>query len=397
MKQVSRHCTTWLWIATLCIPSMLWANPINENANQTLRSIVPAAPQVNSKAYILTEANSDQVLAEKNADEVMPPASLTKVMTMYVASEALQNGQISLTDKVHISNKAWKAEGARMFVKPGTDVEIQTLINGIVIASGNDATIALAEHIAGSEDSFAEMMNITAKRLGMEHSHFMNATGLPNKDHYTTARDLSILAKAVINDFPEEYHIYKQKWIEYNHIKQPNRNRLLWRNNKVDGIKTGHTEEAGYCLIAAAKDESMRLINVQLGAPSDSARTNNTQAILTWGMRFYETKLLHSVLNKVTKVRVWGGSYKYTPVGVEKDLYVTIPKGQSNAVKLDSHIEATTNAPLKKDQAFGSLDVKLGDQVLATRPLVTLADNVTGSMWQRASDKVAALWYKFTA
>lgn len=397
MKTIHKPYIAWLWIIALCVPSMLWANPNSTGGDQVLRSIVPAAPQVNSKAYILVEANSDQVLAEKNADKVLPPASLTKVLTMYVASEALQNGQIHLTDKVHISNKAWKAEGARMFVKPGSDVAIQTLINGIVIASGNDATIALAEHIAGSEASFADMMNITAKRLGMNHSHFVNATGLPHKDHYTTARDLSVLAKAVIQDFPAEYHIYKQKWIEYNHIKQPNRNRLLWRNNKVDGIKTGHTEDAGYCLIAAAKDESMRLINVQLGAPSDSARTNNTQAILTWGMRFYETKLIHSVLDKVAKVRVWGGSYKYTPLGLEQNLYVTVPKGDSSAVKLDPHISPTTNAPLKKDQAFGSLDVKLGEHVLASTPLVVLADNSTGSLWQRATDKVAALWYTFTA
>ena len=397
MKDTRKHCSSWLWIAVLCIPSMLWANPSNDVTNHALNSMVPAAPQVNSKAYILLEANSDQVLAEKNADEVLPPASLTKVMTMYIASEALKNGQISPTDKVHISKKAWKAEGARMFVKPGSDVEIQTLINGIVIASGNDATIALAEHIAGSEESFADMMNMTAKRLGMEHSHFVNATGLPHKDHYTTARDLSILAKAVIRDFPEEYHIYKQKWIEYNHIKQPNRNRLLWRNNKVDGMKTGHTDEAGYCLIAAAKDGAMRLINVQLGAPSDSARTNSTQAVLTWGMRFYETKLLHSVLNKVAKVRVWGGSYKYTPIGLQEDLYVTIPKGQSSAVKLEPHIAATTNAPLQKDQPFGSVDVKLGEQVLTTKPLHTLAENTAGSLWQRSTDKVAALWYQFTA
>ena len=241
-----------------------------------VQSLIPSPPQVSSKASILVESNSNQVLAEKNSNKKMPPASLTKIMTIYVVSEALKNGQIKSSDKVVVSKKAWQAEGSRMFLNQGSTVDLEKLINGVVIASGNDATIALAEYVAGSEESFAEMMNLTAEKLGMKNSHFVNATGLPNPEHYSTAKDLSILARAVIKDFPEEYHIYKQKWIEYNHIKQPNRNRLLWRNNKVDGIKTGHTDEAGFCLIASAQDDKMRLINVQLGSPSDSARTSST-------------------------------------------------------------------------------------------------------------------------
>ena len=388
---------TKLIVGLALIPCIIFANPTSDIKQTSMQSMIPAAPQVNSKAYILIEANSDQVIAEKNSEQILPPASLTKVMTMYIASEALKNGQIKATDKVHISKKAWQAEGARMFVKQGSNVEIKELINGIVIASGNDATIALAEHIAGSEDSFAEMMNITAQRLGMKNSHFVNATGLPHKDHYTTAKDLSILAKAVIKDFPEEYHIYKQKWIEYNHIKQPNRNRLLWRNNKVDGIKTGHTDEAGYCLIAAAQDGTMRLINVQLGAPSDSSRTNNTQAVLTWGMRFYETRLAQSMFKKTAKVRVWGGSYKYTPLGINEDLYVTVPKGQANNINIAAKIAQDTHAPIKRGQEFGQMEVKLGEQVIITKPLFTLAENENGSIWQRSSDKVSELWHRYTS
>jgi D-alanyl-D-alanine carboxypeptidase (penicillin-binding protein 5/6) len=363
-------------------------------AQSGLQTLIPSPPQVSSKAYILVEANSNQVLAEKDSEKSMPPASLTKVMTMYVASEALKNGQIALTDKVHISKKAWQAEGARMFLNEGSNVELEKIINGVVIASGNDATIALAEHVAGSEESFAEMMNITAKRLGMNHSHFVNASGLPNKEHYTTAKDLSILARAVIKDFPEEYHIYKQKWIEYNHIKQPNRNRLLWRNNKVDGIKTGHTDEAGFCLIASAADDQMRLINVQLGSPSDSARTNSTQAMLTWGMRFYETRLMEESNHEVAKIRTYGGQETFTPLGIKENLYVTLPKGIAARAKVVNHIEKYTNAPLSNDQEIGDISVIVDDQIVSSTPLYTLAANNNGSLWQRSTDYISWMWNK---
>ncbi|MEE3003018.1 MAG: D-alanyl-D-alanine carboxypeptidase family protein [Pseudomonadota bacterium] len=365
--------------------------------NKGISSLIPSAPQENAKAYILIEANSNQVLAEKDSEKIMPPASLTKVMSMYVASEALKNGQIHLEDKVRVSKKAWQAEGARMFLNHGSRVEVEKLINGIVIASGNDATTALAEHIAGSEESFAEMMNITAERLGMHNSHFVNATGLPHKNHYTTAKDLAILAKAVINDFPEEYHIYKQKWIEYNHIKQPNRNRLLWRNDKVDGMKTGHTDEAGYCLIAAAKDGDMRLINVQLGAPSDAVRTNNTQALLTWAMRFYETQLVQSSTNEVEKARTWGGVEKYTPVGVKKDLYVTIPKGQAKNTKLVSKISTETNAPIENGQELGEVEVSIGGSIISKQPLYSLISNEQGNIWRRSTDYIGKMWQNIFA
>ena len=376
------------------ISALVSSSYANANENGGMRSLIPSPPQVSSKSYILIEANSNKVLAEKESEKRMPPASLTKVMSMYVASEALKNGQISLKDKVTISKKAWQAEGARMFLNQGSTVTLEKLIDGVVIASGNDATIALAEHIAGSEDSFAEMMNMTAKKLGMESSHFINATGLPNKDHYSTAKDLSILARAVINDFPEEYHIYKQKWIEYNHIKQPNRNRLLWRNNKVDGIKTGHTEEAGYCLIAAAVNDEMRLINVQLGSPSDSARTNNTQALLTWGMRFFETKLIEDKTHNIANLRTWGGSDKYTPVGLAENLYVTVPKGSAARTTVMNNLGKSINAPISDNQELGQLLVKIDGDVIASSPVFSKKANEPGSIWQRSGDYVGWLWQK---
>lgn len=362
-----------------------------------VQSLIPSPPQVSSKASILVESNSNQVLAEKNSDKKMPPASLTKIMTIYVVSEALKNGQINLSDKVVVSKKAWKAEGSRMFLNQGSSVELEKLINGVVIASGNDATIAIAEYVAGSEESFAEMMNLTAEKLGMKNSHFVNATGLPNPEHYSTAKDLSILARAVIKDFPEEYHIYKQKWIEYNHIKQPNRNRLLWRNNKVDGIKTGHTDEAGFCLIASAQDDKMRLINVQLGSPSDSARTSSTQAMLTWGMRFYETKLIESTNHEIASIRTWGGKKQYTPVGIKEDLYVTLPRGSAAKTNIAKNIADSITAPLESQKELGEIIVTLGDNTIASTQIYSLEANERGSIWQTTTDSVSWLWHKIVS
>ena len=360
-------------------------------------TLVPSAPQVNSKSYILIEANSKQVLAEKNSNERMAPASLTKIMTMYIVSNALKTKQISMDDDVYVSTKAWQTEGAKMFIKQGSKVKLKDIVNGIVVASGNDASIAIAEHIAGSEKAFAELMNITAKKLGMNDSNFVHATGLPDKNHYTTAKDLAILSSALINDFPEYYYLYKQKWFTYNKIKQPNRNRLLWRNEYVDGIKTGHTDEAGYCLIAAAKKDNMRLITVQMGAPSDSARTNNTQAILTWATRFYETTLQHRSLKKVAKVRIWKGKYPFSPLGIEKDLYVTVPKGQSSNIKMETKIEDINYAPTSMDKSYGTLIVKLNDEALKTFELHALAPNPEGNILQRMSDTVKIYWHKIVA
>lgn len=371
------------------------ASQSNWQQNPSASELIPAAPQINSKAYILLDINSDQILGEKNSQEKLAPASLTKVMSMYIVSSALKNKQITMDDSVHVSTKAWKSEGARMFIKQGSDVKLSEIINGIIIASGNDATVAIAEHIAGSEEAFAELMNATASQLGMHNSHFVNATGMPHKNHYSTAADLAILAKAIIKDFPELYHLYKQKWFKYNNIKQPNRNRLLWRNNKVDGLKTGHTDEAGYCLIASAKDGEMRLVNVQLGAPSDSARTNNTQSLLTWGMRFFETKLVQNKLQEADQLRVWGGKYKNTPLGVMDDLYVTIAKGKAAQIKTTTQLLDNAVAPIKTGTQYGNLAVSINNKTLKTLPLHTLAENEKGSIVRRVNDQVARLWKKY--
>ena len=370
--------------ATINMPS-----PLHFASIETTGSMIPSAPKVSSKSYILVDANSNQLLAEKNSNEILSPASLTKVMTMYIASNAIKNHQISLEDQVFISRHAWEAEGARMFVKQGSKVKLSDIINGIVVASGNDATIALAEHIAGSEESFAEIMNKTANKLGMKNTHFMNATGLPNKEHYSTAQDLAVLAAAVITEHPDTLPLYKQKWIKYNNIRQPNRNRMLWANPKVDGMKTGHTEDAGYCLIASASQEDMRLINVQLGAPSDAARTTNTQAILNWGMRFFNTKLLQQAGAKYNNIRVAGGVNNYSDFGTKENLYITVPQDQAKNITVTADSGDLIKAPISKNTNYGNITVKINDRVITTKPMIALEDNPVGSWWKQSKDSVA--------
>lgn len=378
-------------LLSIILVSVTYALP-NFTSIDTTDSMIPSAPKVSSKSYILVDAHSNQVLSEKNSNEILPPASLTKVMTMYIAENAIKNQQISLDDEVFISKHAWGAEGARMFVKQGSRVKLSDIINGIVVASGNDATIALAEHIAGSEESFAEIMNKTAKKLGMENSHFVNATGLPNKDHYSTAKDLAILATAVITEQPQTLDIYKQKWIKYNNIKQPNRNRMLWANPKVDGMKTGHTDEAGYCLIASATQDDMRLVNVQLGSPTDASRTSNTQAILNWGMRFFKTKLLQTANTKYNSVRIAGGTNDYSDFGIQESLYITIPQDEEKNITVTASNSNLIKAPILKDASYGNLTVKIKDRLITTRPMVALQDNPTGSWWKQAKDSAEIFW-----
>ena len=250
---------------------------------------VPAAPKLAASSWVLLDYSSNQVLAEHDADKRIEPASITKVMTAYVVYQALEEGLISMEDQVQISEKAWRMKGSRMFIEVNKWVSIEDLVHGMVIQSGNDAAVALAEHVAGSEEAFADQMNVTAQRLGMTGTHFVNATGWPNDNHYTTARDIATLSRALIHDFPENYQIYQKKEFKYNNIKQPNRNRLLWRDSSVDGLKTGHTDAAGYCLAASAKRGEMRLISVVMGTSSDSARAKHSQTLLNYGFRYYET------------------------------------------------------------------------------------------------------------
>ncbi len=343
-------------------------------------------PEISADAFILVDYQSNKVLAEKEPDKRIDPASLTKMMSVYVVDNELASGKITLNDEVPISESAWKTEGSRMFVQVGNKLPVKDLLNGVIIQSGNDATVALAEYVAGTEASFAGMMNQYAKKLGMTNTHFANATGIPNPDHYTTARDLSLLSRALIRDFPKTYKIYSEKWFTYNNIKQPNRNRLLWIEPYVDGIKTGHSSTAGYCLAASGEKDGMRLISVVLGAQSDKERTNQTLSLLRYGYRFFETRRLFSANTMVNEPRVWMGARKKVKLGLKEDLFITLPQGQYSSLEAKMNISKEITAPVKKGESHGSLVVMLGDTLIAETPLIAIEDVKAGSMWERFTD-----------
>lgn len=378
---------TILCVGTISIGSS--ASPIIPIPTQPVApQVAPSAPNLDVKGYIVMDAYSGKVLAEKNADARMAPASLTKLMTMYVVSHALRNGTIHLDDKVRISTKAWQTGGSRMFVKVNDEVPVRDLIQGIVVASGNDASVAMAEYLAGSEDAFASMMNAEAKNIGMNNSHFVDCNGLPNPNHYSTPRDLALLAQAIIKDYPEDYKLYSEKWFAYNGIRQPNRNRLLWRFQFADGLKTGHTDDAGYCLVGSALKNGQRLVSVVMGAPSDAARTEASIQLLTYGYRFFETHKLYNGGTPLAQARVWKGQNKMTDLGLADDLVVTMPNGQYKNIQAKIKLNESIKAPIVKGQQYGTLDIMLNNQLLTSKPLVALADNGKGSMWRNFSDSV---------
>jgi len=353
----------------------------------------PAPPVIGAKGYLVIDSRTGYELAALNADESLAPASLTKIMTTYVVFSALKQGQISLEDEVTISEKAWRAEGSRMFVEVGKRVTVHDLLLGMIVQSGNDASIALAEHIAGSEDVFAEMMNQQAAAIGLHSSHFQNATGLPGDDHRTTARDLATLARALIEQFPEYYPMHAEKEFTFNGIKQSNRNSLLWRDDSVDGLKTGHTEDAGYCLVASAKRDDMRIISVVLGTSSTKARTDGTQALLNYGFRFFETRLLFKAGEEISTARVWKSANEYSRLGVLEDLYITVRRGSYDKLESKLDIPALVVAPLVAGQAVAELIISLdGDELIKT-PLRALEDNPSGTFWQTIKDSVS-LWFE---
>jgi D-alanyl-D-alanine carboxypeptidase (penicillin-binding protein 5/6) len=372
--------------AVICV-SLLFAS-----GSLSAATLVPATPKIHARGYLLMDYHSGQILAEKNADERMEPASLTKMLTAYVVASELANGSIHLDDEVRISEKAWRMEGSRMFVEVGTRVSVEQLLKGMIIQSGNDATVALAEYVAGSEDAFVSLMNQHAAELGMTASHFMNSTGLPHKDHYTTPRDLAKLAQALIRDFPEHYEWYSEKKFTYNNIKQYNRNKLLWRNQYVDGIKTGHTESAGYCLVASMERDDMRLISVVLGTKSEEARAAESQKLLTYGFRFFETHRLYAANEPLTTAHIWKGQTDKLPLGLKQDLYLTIPKGQYKKLDANMQIDARITAPAKKGESFGTVNVSLGDKQYAQRKLVALKDIAAGSLWGNLVDDIKLLF-----
>lgn len=364
---------------------LLWSLPA------TAARPIPAAPTIAASGYLLIDFNSGKVLAEKSADQPLEPASLTKIMTAYVVFREISEGNISLTEEVLVSEKAWRMVGSRMFIEVGKRIKVETLLRGLIIQSGNDASVALAEHIAGSEATFAQLMNNHAQRLGMTNTNFINSTGLPHKDHYTTARDIALVAAAAIREFPDFYQWYGEKSFLYNGIKQHNRNKLLWRDKSVDGMKTGHTKAAGYCLVASAKRENMRLITVVLGTRSEDARAQESQSLLNYGFRFFETHKLYSANEPLNHARVWKGHKKTLALGLNKDLYVTIPRHAYKKLDAQMVLDPQLLAPITKGSALGHVSITLEGKEVVNTPLNALEEITEGSLWQQAKDHVL-LW-----
>ena len=334
--------------------------------------IIPAAPQIGTESYLLIDAATGDVLASENARMRLPPASLTKIMTSYIIADEIEQGRITLDDRVPISVKAWRMEGSRMFIREGTEVSVADLLRGIVIQSGNDASVAMAEYIAGDEEAFAGLMTQTAKSLGMNNTNFVNATGLPDEMHYTTAEDLAVLTRALINRFPEHYAIYSEKYFSYNDIRQANRNALLWRDDSVDGVKTGHTQAAGYCLVASAMENDTRLISVVMGARDERTRAAESQKLLNYGFRYYETVNLYAAGSSLKRVRVWSGLHESLEVGLDDAITLTIPRGGRDQLKAEINLQDVIEAPIERGQSLGALTLSLGDEMLVERPVVAL-------------------------
>jgi D-alanyl-D-alanine carboxypeptidase (penicillin-binding protein 5/6) len=359
---------------------------------------IPAPPELAAKSYVLMDAASGQILLENNGDQRLPPASLTKLMTSYIATLKIRDGAIGENDPVPISEHAWRTGGAAsggstMFLPLNSQVPVDALLHGIIIQSGNDASIAIGEYISGSEEAFADLMNKTAEELGMKNSHFMNATGLPDPEHYSSAHDMSILARAIIQEDPEHYAIYAQKDYTYNNIKQGNRNLLIYRDKTVDGLKTGHTEEAGYCLVASAVRDGTRLIAAVFGTASESARANETQKLLTYGFRYFESKTFYRKDQELAKAKVWKGATEQVSIGLAQDLTLTLPKGQVEKLQAAMHIDPVLVAPLSKGATVGKVEITLEGQVLHTANLVALEAVEEGSLFRRLLDGIRLFFF----
>ncbi|EAR62987.1 D-alanyl-D-alanine carboxypeptidase family protein [Neptuniibacter caesariensis] len=334
--------------------------------------LIPAEPQIAATAYLVMDADTGKVIASKNADKPFAPASLTKMMTAYILEYELSKGNVGLEDLVLISEKAWRTQGSRMFIREGTQVRLGDLMKGIIIQSGNDASVAVAEHIAGSEPAFADLMNQHADLLGMKNTNFLNATGLPADGHESSAADLATLAKAIINDFPDLYSIYSEKYFTYNDIRQPNRNKLLWRDKTVDGMKTGYTDAAGYCLVASAKRDGMRLISVVLGTKDEEARARESQKLLSYAFRYYRTHKLYESGVMLNTTKVWSGVQDQLKIGINESLSVTIPRGQADKLQATMDVDRVIKAPIEKGQELGQVRVTLDGELVTEVPLVAL-------------------------
>jgi len=367
-----------------CYPSALAETAVPKSEPAPAVAVVnPAAPTLDATAFLLQDFNTGQVLAEHNADSKLAPASLTKIMTVYVAFKEISSGRLRLDDMVTVSKKAWETQGSRMFLDLDTQVKVEDLLKGVIVQSGNDASVALAEQVAGDEAGFAELMNQTAAKLGMNNSHFKNADGLPNPDHYTTARDLAKLTTALIREYPDYYRWFALKEFTYNKITQPNRNKLLERDPTVDGVKTGHTEEAGFCLVSSAVREGMRLIGVVLGTKGINARANESQTLLNYGFGNYESHRLHPGKTALNEAKVWKGDIDKVPVGVAEDLFVTILRNSYKDVKAEMAIDKKLTAPIKEGDKLGVVNVTLAGKTILSRDLIALKPVAQGNVFSR--------------
>lgn len=353
---------------------------------------LPSPPAIAGDSHVLLDFRTGRVLAAENPDKRVDPASITKIMTTYVVFKQLETGGIGMADNVTISEKAWRAPGSRMFIEVGKQIPVEDLLKGVIIQSGNDASIALAEYVAGTEEAFADLMNQYAQQLGMSNSHFTNATGLPHENHYVTAHDVALLSRALIAEFPEYYAWYAEVEFTWNGIRQSNRNLLLYRDERVDGIKTGHTESAGYCLAASAMEGDMRLISVVMGTGSDRERADASQALLNYGFRFYETHKLYEAGVELTRTKVWKGATDEVGLAPGEDIYVTIPRGRYDKLEAVMDIQQLLEAPLADDQTVGVVRVSLDGEELTRAPLTPVAPVAEGSLFRRAVDSILLLF-----
>jgi D-alanyl-D-alanine carboxypeptidase (penicillin-binding protein 5/6) len=393
-----RHLIASLSIASIIVAAGWAAAPAAPGASAAATPApalptlaIPTAPQVDARSYILVDYQTDKVLAAKEATARMEPASLTKLMTAYIVFRELAAGKLKLEDMVTVSEHAWRSEGSRTFIELGKPVTVQDLILGMIVQSGNDATIALAERIAGTEDTFAQLMNSTAKQLNMVGTHFENSSGLPSPQHYTTARDMSLLANAMIRDFPQYYKYYSIREFQHNGIKQQNRNGLLEKDPSVDGLKTGHTDSAGFCLVTSAHRDGMRLVSVVLGSTSMKGRENASASLLGYGFTFYDTKLVVKGGTVLATTRVWKAAQSPDDIGIKDDLYMTLARGQSD-VKTAVDVLQKIIAPLSTEANVGTLRVFSGGQTVATLPLHPLKPVPAGGWWRRLIDTIR-LWF----
>lgn len=367
--------TTFLIVAGIILPILSSAS-----------SLVPPAPQIKATSYILLDAQTNKVIVEYEADERNPPASLTKIMTTYLVEQMIQRGVVERSEKVPVSIKAWKAEGSKMFIREGTEVDLMDLLRGVVIQSGNDASIALAEFVAGDEASFAQMMNEQAEKLGMLNSNFLNSTGLPDEGHYSSARDMALLTKDMIKRFPEHYQLYSERSFKFNNIEQPNRNRLLRYDRSVDGVKTGYTKAAGYCLVASAERNGMRLISVVMGTENDDSRVRESQKLLTYGFRNFETSTIYEESEIVKSAPLFYGVEEVISLGVSENVSVTIPRGSYEKLEAQIKVPKIIEAPVRKGDVLGELLLMMDEETIYKTSVISLENYEQAGFFSRFSD-----------